>query len=446
MKIKLSTLLIAGALFGAVVPAQANDDAMINLLKVLRDKGTISSQDFDLLVKAAKEDAKATEEVKKVAQNMPKIHTKGKIKIESADGNWSFQPIGRVMWDAVNVDSDNSPNAEFKGTELRRARLGFSGKVFDWGYKFEGDFAKGNTSIKDAYVSYGTKFGETKFKTKIGQSQIAFGFNTAASSKYMSFIDRPWYADSAMSPARESGIAAKLSGHSWSLASSVTIGEFGGGVTEENIDGTTYALRGTFLPYNADKHHLIQVGAGYRGVSSNKDGFSYSQHLTAHKDHNKIKLSNGIAAADFDGIDAYELDAVGIFGPFHALAEYNNFSAKSTLANNDVDIDSYSVEVGYFLTGESMKLKHGLWSGITPKSSAGAWQIATRFESMNIDDSVAGDDEADKWTIGLNYYANKNVRFMLDYDKVTNWEQNGSSLSVNGAEPTSIKFRAQAKW
>jgi len=449
LKLKLSTLLIAGALFGAVAaPAQANNDAMIDLLKVLRDQGTITAANYDLLVNAAKADSEAADavnaDIKEVAKSIPKITTKGKIKIESADGNWSFQPIGRVMWDAVTVDSDDSPNAEFKGTELRRARLGFEGKVYDWGYKFEGDFAKGNTSIKDAFVSYGTKFGDTKFKTKIGQSQIAFGFNTAASSKYMSFIDRPWYADSALSPARESGVAAKLSGHSWSLASSVTIGEFGGGVTEDNVDGTTYALRGTFLPYNADKTHLVQVGAGYRGVSSNKNGFGYSQHLTAHKDHNKIKLSNGIAAADFDGIDTYELDAVGIFGPFHALAEYNNFSAKSTLANNDVDIDSYSVEIGYFLTGESMKLKHGFWDGITPKSPAGAWQIATRFESMNIDDSVAGDDEADKWTIGLNYYANKNIRFMLDYDTITNWEQNGSS--VNGAEPSSIKFRAQAKW
>jgi len=449
LKLKISSLLIAGALFGTLaVPAQANNEAMINLLKVLRDQGTITAQNYDLLVKAAKEDKKSADKVaKKVAEvekSSVKVTAKGKLKFESGDGNWSFQPIGRVMWDAVNVDSDNSPNAEFKGTELRRARLGFEGGVYDWGYKFEGDFAKGNTSIKDAFVSYGTKFGDTKFKTKIGQSQIAFGFNTAASSKYMSFIDRPWYADSALSPARESGVAAKLSGHSWSLASSVTIGEFGGGVTEDNVDGTTYALRGTFLPYNADKTHLIQVGAGYRGVSSNKNGFNYSQHLTAHKDHNKIKLSNSIAAADFDGIDTYELDAVGIFGPFHALAEYNNFSAKSTLANNDVDIDSYSVEAGYFFTGESMKLKHGFWDGITPKSSFGAWQVAARFENMNIDDSIAGDDEARKWTVGLNYYPVKNIRFMLDYDSVTNWKQNGSS--VNSAEPSSIKFRAQAKW
>ncbi len=447
--------MIGGALLGLgsvlTIPAHAANDTIKDLIKIMHENGQITDEQYKILLNGAKADEEQTAavkndlvaEVEEKTKNLPKITTKGKLKIESQDGEWSFQPIGRVMWDAMSVDSDGSGRDEFQGTELRRARLGFEGEIYDWGYKFEGDFANGKTAIKDAFVSYGTKFGDNKFKVKLGQSQIAFGFNTAASSKYMTFMDRPWFADSALSPARESGIAAKLSGHSWSLASSITIGEFESGITEDDIDGTTYALRGTFLPFQQDKMHLIQIGAGYRRVTSNKNGFSYSQHLVAHKDHNKIKLGNSIAAADFDGIDNYEVDAVGIYGPFHALAEYNKFSADSSLANNDVDIDSYAIEAGYFLTGESMKLKHGFWDGITPKSQLGAWQVAARYESMNIDDSVAGDDKASKWTIGLNYYPTKNTRLMLNYDNVIDWDQNG--LDQN-AEPSAIKFRAQAKW
>lgn len=451
MKLKTSSLLIAGALFGAaVMPAQANNEAMMDLLKVLRDQGTITAENYELLTSAAKADKEVVEDVvNKVAaaeKKMPKITTKGKIKIESADGNWSFQPIGRVMWDAVSNDSDKDTTQQFNGTELRRARLGFEGKIYNWGYKLEGDFATGTTAIKDAFVSYNTKLAGNKLGVKFGQSQIAFGFNTAASSKYMTFMDRPWYADSALSPARESGIAAKLSGESWSLASSLTVGEIASGTTNEDADGTTLALRGTFVPFKQDKTHLIQVGAGYKNVSSAANGFSYSQHLVAHKDLTKIAAGSSISAANFDGSDAFEIDAVGIFGPFHALAEYNNFSANSKLASgagSDIDFDSYSVEAGYFLTGESMKLKHGFWDGVKPKSSTGAWQIATRFEGMNIDDGVTGDDEAQKWTIGLNYYPTANIRLMLDYDKVTKWDQAGVDLNQ---EPSAIKFRAQAKW
>ena len=448
MKLKTSSLLIAGALFGAaVLPAQANNDAMMDLLKVLRDQGTITSENYELLTNASKADAEAVEAVKNdlatTKSEMPKITTEGKIKIESADGNYSFQPIGRVMWDAVSADSDSNTGTDFYGTELRRARLGFEGDVYDFSYKFEADFAGGSASIKDAFVGYNTKLAGNKAGIKVGQSQIAFGFNTAASSKYMTFMDRPWYADSDLSPARQSGVAAKLAGEAWSLASSVTVGEISSGVTNEDDAGTTLALRGTFVPYMQDKTHLVQVGAGYMRESAGKNGFSYSQHLVAHKDSTKIKATNSVSAADFDGSDAFQFDALGIFGSFHALAEYNAFTANSNATAGDLEFDSYSVEAGYFLTGESMKLKHGLWDGITPKSPAGAWQIATRFESMSIDDGIVGDDEAEKWTVGLNYYANKNVRFMLDYDTVTKWDQNGVDKNQ---EPSAIKFRAQAKW
>ena len=455
MKLKTSSLLVAAALFGsAVMPAQADNAAMMELLKVLRDRGSITAQDYQMLTNAAKADDAAMEadkeamqadaaEVKEAAAKLPKITTEGKLKFESPDGHWTFQPIGRVMWDAVDADADNYAD-DFHGTELRRARLGFEGSIYDWGYKFESDFASGGASIKDAYVSYHHALDGSKLGVKIGQSHIPFGFNTQASSKYMTFMDRPWYADSALSPARESGVVAKVSNHVWSVASSLTIGEIEDGETDEAVDGTTFALRGTYVPYMEDKEHIVQLGAGYMNVSSGKDGFSYSQHLVAHKDHTKIVSSETISEADFDGIDAFEGDVVGIYGPFSTLAEYNSFRAKSKMSNADINIDSYSIEAAYFLTGESMKLKHGYWSGIKPKSPYGAWQVGARYESMDIDgDAAAGDDKADKWTVGLNYYPTQNTRLMLNYDKVLNWDEDGADT---GSEPSSVKFRAQAYW
>jgi len=429
------------------MPAQANNDAMIDLLKVLRDQGTITAQNYELLANAAKADKESLDAVdtkaEKAGKSDVKITTKGKLKVASTDGNWSFQPIGRVMWDAVSADADSSDSSDdWDGTELRRARLGFQGTVYDWGYKFEGDFAKGDTSIKDAYVSYGTKFGDTKASVKLGQSHIPFGLNTKISSKYMTFMDRPFFADTNISPARESGAVAALAAkdYRWTASAGVTVGSISGGYTDEDDDGTTLALRGSFVPYMEDKSHLLQIGAGYMNVSDSDSEFSFSQHLVAHKDHTKIK-SDEIAAGDYDGSDAFTLDAMGVYGSFHAMAEYLDYTADNN-AGSDIEIDGYAVEAGYFLTGESLKWKKGYTSGIKPKSSTGAWQIATRFENLEIDDGN-GDDEAQKWTIGLNYYPTQNIRLMLDYDKVVTWDQNGSDT---GQEPSAIKFRAQAKW
>lgn len=442
MKLKSSSLLIAGALFGAaVLPAQANNDAMMDLLKVLRDQGTITSENYELLTNASKADAEAVEEVKndlKTAKSeMPKITTEGKIKIESQDGNWSFQPIGRVMWDAIDTDEDGSGAEDFQGTELRRARLGFEGSIYDWGYKFEGDFAAGDTSIKDAYISYGNKFNDMEYDVKLGQSHVAYGLNTKISSKYMTFMDRPLFADSAVSPARESGVVASLAAadYRWSLATSLTNGEIEGGSSNDN--GSTFAARATFVPFMQDKTHLIQVGAGLL-TKGGGDDFRFRQRLVSHKDVTR-HLDTGTFATD--GSNAYTLDALGVFGSFHAMAEYNDYTAERA-TGSDVDITGYAVQAGYFLTGESLKWKEGYTSGITPKSTAGAWELAARFETLEIDDTGNSDD-VDKWTLGVNYYPTQNTRLMLNYDNVTDLTVNGTNVNY---EPSALKFRAQAYW
>lgn len=442
MKIKTSSLLIAGALSSAaVMPAQANNEAMMNLLKVLRDQGTITAENYKLLTDAAKADKESSDDVaNKVAKveeeaSKVKITTKGKLKFTGK--NWSFQPIGRVMWDAIDTDEDGSGVDDFQGTELRRARLGFQGSIYDWGYKFEGDFATGDTSIKDAYVSYGTALGDTRAGIKLGQSHIPFGLNTKISSKYMTFMDRPWFADSSVSPARESGAVASLAAkdYKWTLATGLTNGTLSGGSTDNN--GSTLSVRGSFVPFMKDKNHLIQVGAGYF-TKGGGDTFKYEQRLVSHKDKIKWLSTN---PAENDGSNAFTIDAMGVYGPFHAMAEYNDYTLEQNIAG-DIDITGYAIEAGYFLTGESMKWKKGYTSGITPKSPYGAWEIAARFETLEIDQSLLK-DKADKWTVGVNYYPTQNTRLMLNYDQVTDLEVDGVNRTF---EPSSVKFRAQAYW
>lgn len=451
MKLKTSSLLIAGALFGAaVLPAQANNDAMMDLLKVLRDQGTITAENYDLLANASKADKEAVEAIKvdaeKGANPAVKITTKGKLKIEDRDGNWSFRPVGRVMWDYIDTDEDGSGTDDFRGTELRRARLGFVGDIYDWGYKFEGEFVGGDASVKDAWIKYGTKVGDTRVGVKLGQSHIQYGLNTKMSSKYMTFIDRPLHADSSVSPARESGavLSFAASDYKWMLSSGYTFGQLGNsgrdGFSDRDDQGTTVSLRGSFVPYMKDKQHMVQVGAGYLNLSG-ADDYSFKQRLVSHADATK-HLSAGIGSGDLDGADAYTTDVMAIFGPFHTVAEYNHYTMDSS-ANDDVEIKSYSVEAGYFLTGESFKWKKGYTSGITPKSALGAWQLAARLESTEITGDVNGTDEADKFTIGLNYYPTANINLMLNYDKVTDLTVNGTNVNY---EPSAFKFRANAYW
>jgi len=451
LKLKTTSLLIAGTLFGAaMMPAHANNEAMIDLLKVLRDKGTISADDYNMLKNAAAADKEMAEaekaEIKEEAvaaakADMPKITTDGKLKIEDQDGNWSFQPIGRVMWDAVNADADtNDSDDDVKGTELRRARLGFAGSIYDWSYKFEADFAGGDASIKDAYIGYGNKLSDnTKWGVKLGQSHIPFGLNTKISSKYMTFMDRPMFADSSVSPARASGAVVSIndSDYKWALSAGLQNGGFDGDNDTYEINGSTFAVRGSFLPYNEGKN-LVQIGAGYL-TQGGGDSFKFQPDLVSHDDKFK-PVSTGTIA--LDQADAFTVDAMGVFGSFHAMAEYLDHTAEPE-AGSDIDTTGYAVEAGYFLTGESLKWKKGYTSGISPKSKYGAWQVAARFESVEVDPGTSMEDEYDQFTLGVNYYPTKNTRLMLNYSKVTDLTVDGTGADE---EPSALKFRAQAYW
>ncbi len=422
--------------FGGAAMADSTDD----IVHALISKGVLTEEEGALLLKGR---AGEKEAIAKSAKKMPIITTKGKIKISDAEGNWSFQPIGRVMWDAIDTDEDNSGTEEFEGTELRRARLGFQGSIYDWGYKFEADFAEADVSLKDVYVSYGTKLdalGGNKFGVKLGQSHVPFGLNTKISSKYMSFIDRPLFADTNISPSRESGAVVPLADpkYKWTLAAGLTNGSLSGGESEDN--GSTFAARASFVPYMQDKIHLVQIGAGYL-TKGGGDDFRFRQRLVSHED--KTRHIDTGTFTNVDGADAFTVDVMTVLGSFHAMAEYLDYSVELD-AGSDVDMDGYAVEAGYFLTGESLKWKKGYTSGITPKSMSGAWQVAARFESFEIDGgTTATTDEADKFSLGLNYYPHQNLRFMLNYDKITDLTVNGVGADY---EPSALKFRAQAYW
>ena len=457
MKIKSTSLLVAGALLTtAVMPAHASNEAMLDLLKVLRDRGTITAQDYDLLANAAKADKEAGEQAKAdvekvvtAAASLPKITTKGKIQIESADGQYTFRPIGRLMWDYIDTDEDGSGQDDIRGTELRRLRLGFQGKVKDWGYKFEGEFNGGDTSVKDAWINYSSRFGADKNRlgVKLGQSHIQYGLNTKLSSKYMTFIDRPLFTDGPVSPARESGIIVTTAAddYRWMLSSGLTFGQHGNGDlgddgTNRDSQGNTVSVRGSFIPYMQDEKHMVQVGAGYLNVSG-ADEYRFRQRVISHQDKTR-HIDGSVASGDLDDTNGFTTDLFGIYGPFHTISEYNTYTMNSK-DNDDVEVDSYSIELGYFLTGESMKWKKGYTSGITPKSEFGAWQVAARFETTEIEGDVNGTDEVDKFTVGLKYYPTSNISFLLNYDKVTDLTVNGSNVNY---EPSALKFRANAYW
>jgi len=273
-------------------PVYATNDVMLDLLKILVDKGSLTQGEYELLVSAARADSEKDEEVKieaikhearevaketakeevaEASKSMPKITTKEKLQIESQDGNFKWRLIGQIMADYNGIDSDKVKLGS--GWELRRARLGMDMTLWKhWIGKFEADFAATDesVSVKDAYFGYKDKTSYGDYWIKFGQSHMPSSWETMSSSKYMTFINRTAFGDGPLERARHLGVAAFTRGMEgrWTLHAGI----FGGTVDDDPDDCVDVndecdeqwntGFRATGIPFMQDKQHLLHIGGG----------------------------------------------------------------------------------------------------------------------------------------------------------------------------------------
>lgn len=84
----------------------------------------------------------------------------------------------------------------------------------------------------------------------------------------------------------------------------------------------------------------------------------------------------------------------------------------------DVEMDGFYVQAAYTLTGETRGYQagSGAFAAIKPKGEGGAWEMVARYEDAEVEipgRSLSADLE--RMVLGVNWYVNKNVKFMLNY-------------------------------
>jgi phosphate-selective porin OprO/OprP len=134
----------------------------------------------------------------------------------------------------------------------------------------------------------------------------------------------------------------------------------------------------------------------------------------------------GVSAAQ-----VYSAEAAGTYGPLFFQGEYfwYNVDRGALPGLSSVKFDGGYAEASYMLTGETHTYNSATaaYNGIVPANPFsldgggwGAWEIAGRISTVDLNDQlatangVAGGRQT-VYTAGLNWYANRNVRFMLNY-------------------------------
>lgn len=482
----LALALVSGPVF-------ATNTAMLQLLAALHKKGTIDDETYQAILLSAQADetqstAASAEVAKKIDQSLVKLGTPaltpGKFEIKDKPGDFAWRTIGRVQYD--NAFFDN--NGSFKTSDdnqFRRVRLGVMGTVAtNWKFKVEYDLREVDTGIaglKDAYIEYIGKLpgiDPIRHPTdiKIGQSYEPFSFELLNGSNNSLFTERalPANALSSFAGERNPGLKVTTWGESWTAAAGLfgtrqqetitainctlpTGANFQAGAkftcsggAEDTPprafnDGYAGTVRGTYAPWH-NPGHVLHLGSAfsYRDFANN-NLVRFRDRMEVHETSIRLVDTGDFKADDFLRWNA---ELIVIEGSFTFQGEYLGLKTHAPSVQDPM-FSGYYVSAGWFLTGESRpyKFQEGIFDSVTPgsivgKGGIGAWEVVTRYSSIDLTDGLVQGGQENNWSFGMNWYPAPNIRFMADYVKV---------LAVKGgpfanSTPSALVLRSAVFW
>ncbi len=364
---------------------------------------------------------------------------------ESADGNFQYKIDGRIQLDtgavsnSKNINTDGDPYSLYTNTEFRRVRLAIKAQLYkDWNGEFDLDFADEEVDFKDMWISYN---GFPNTIIKLGNSKPNFSMDEVSTSRWITFMERSMISD-AFSPGRRIGLSATNWGKYYFAGFSVFGDEVDlqdeyGNETEQS-EPFNFSTRLVGRPIVADDNSkIVHVGFNYLNREPAKseqadDEFRFRTRPEAHfVDYRFLEQED----LDFvDDITTYGFELAAKWNKLHAQAEYMKSTINRSGGNPDADADGWYIQASYFLTNDqrAYNLEDGEFGAVMPKGKWGAFEVAARFSTIDLNDtSVWGNDvddnggSADAITLAANWYINNNFMvkanyLMVDHDENAN--------------------------
>jgi phosphate-selective porin OprO and OprP len=340
-------------------------------------------------------------------------------KVESADKNFKMKFGGRIQFDMAWFSQDDSITAAFggktSGVEFRRVRFFNEGQFYqNVHYKLQLEFSGGEVVFKDVFIEL--KDIPVVGNLRMGHFKEPFRLEVLSSSKDMSFMEREAYV--AFMPERNFGAMihneALDKRIGWQLGVFRNADDAGNDKNAGEDYNLTARVSGLLLN-DTKNHRMAQLGVAWSSRSPKNGEYSVASKPAAHLAPQYVSTGtiNSVSA-----VNLVNAEAVMIAGPLYVQGEYLTASAD---ANNSPSFSAWYGQVSYFLTGEHMSLE-GSYSGLNrvkPRQNAGpgtgAWEVAVRYGTINLNDGNVAGGEMKEWTLGLNWYLNPATRIMANY-------------------------------
>jgi phosphate-selective porin OprO/OprP len=354
--------------------------------------------------------------------------------------------LDRQYWMSQNSDSEQQVGnlSAIDGGEVRDLRVGLYGTLnyFNrgWGYTV---VAATNAFDKLFEEEDQNEFKFLDYRLDIPLSddvQLSFGKQKEPFSleRVTTLINLPMQERSSVADAtvlsRNFGVL--VSGNALDRRMSWAGGLFNNAIeTHQSLNHatTTVAGRVTWLPFVAeDQSNLVHLALATK-LSDGNSGY----HYRAEPEFNKSPLFVDTGAGTADSIIQYNLEASWRRGPFWLAAEYTGTSVDSPV-DGRLYFDGYYVTASWILTGEmrDYHYKSGTFGAVPVSRSAnqngkGAWEVATRWSGIDLDDNAVAGGGMDILSLALSWWLSPIGNINLNYRYIAN-EQNGLDGSASG--------------
>ena len=403
----------------------------------------------------------------------------GRPQIATADGDFKFALRSILQFDAAHYSESPRTAADdlSSGTNFRRARLGFDATAFkNWNFSLWGDFggSGGETPVlNQAYIEYaGWKpFGLTNpVRLRVGAWATPAGLEDATSNTEELFLERAAVAELVRGLAAGDGrssAAVFANGDRWYVSAAITGAVVGVPTTPEFGEQEGYLGRVALNPIHGADYD-VHIGANIAGILKPADTLQGPGQALAVRlrerpelrvDGTRLVDTGNIAA---NGLTAYGLEGGASFKTLFVQSEYFKIDVDRQGPLFDPSFSGWYVQGAWTLTGERHQWSslNGGFRGIRPahpfdptKGDWGAFEVAARYSVLDLNDNsgVAGKatpaggirgGEQKITTVGLNWYPNTVIRFLLDYQWATIDRLSSAGANI-GEKVRTLSFRSQ---
>jgi phosphate-selective porin OprO/OprP len=372
--------------------------------------------------------------------------------LQSATGDYRLQLRGYAHLDGRFFPGDDARLAT-DSFLLRRVRpivQGTLAKHFE--FNITPDFGGGTTVLQDAYLS--VKYSP-KAQLRVGKFKSPVGLERLQSATAISFVERAY--PTAIVPNRDVGalLHGELAGGVVAYAAGVFNGAPDGGSADlDTNDSKDLAGRLFLSPLKRGKSFLRGLGFGISGTTGKQTGA-----LPAYRSGGQVSIVSLVTGLTADGTRKRYSPQLSFYaGRYGLLAEYaesESFVKKATGQRAQLTAKAWQATASLTLSGEPAS-----YSGVTAKNSFdpgsgrwGAFELAARVHGIELGsealnaglvDPAKTVREAFAWAVGVNWYLNRNIKQVVDFERTT--FTGGAAAGTDRPAENAIFVRSQVSF